>query len=54
MRATFFVNYLDGDATNLLARGTDGLPLSFAFKSDTYNIDFSDTRVVGEKNILVL
>jgi outer membrane receptor protein involved in Fe transport len=50
-RATFFVNLLDGDASNLLSRGTDGQPIEFAFKSDTYNLDFSNTVVAGTKNI---
>ena len=50
-RATFFLNALDGDATNLVSRGPTGLPLAFAFKSDTYNLDFSNTSVVGTKNI---
>ncbi|MCP4203035.1 MAG: TonB-dependent receptor [bacterium] len=50
-RATFFANLLDGDADNLLARGLDGMPIGFAFKSDTYNLDYSDTRVSGDNNI---
>jgi outer membrane receptor protein involved in Fe transport len=51
-RLTFFVNILDGDADNLLARGVDGQPLAFAFESETYNLDFADTRIFREKNIL--
>jgi outer membrane receptor protein involved in Fe transport len=51
-RATFFVNLLDGDASNLLSRGLDGQPIQFAFKSDTYNLDFSNTKVLGSNNIL--
>ena len=50
-RATFFVNLLDGDASNLLSRGLDGQPIQFAFASDTYNLDFSNTQVVGSNNI---
>lgn len=50
-RATFFANLLDGDARNLLVPGLDGQPLAFFFKSDTYNLDYSDTRVSGTKNI---
>jgi outer membrane receptor protein involved in Fe transport len=51
-RVTFFVNILDGDANNLLAVGPDGRPLAFAFDSETYNLDFADTRIFQEKNIL--
>lgn len=50
-RASFFLNLLDGDATNLLTVGVDGQPVAFDFKSDTYNLDFSDTRVLGSSNI---
>ncbi len=50
-RATFFVNQLDGDASNLLSRGPTGLPLQFVFQSDTYNFDISNTSVVGANNI---
>ncbi len=50
-RITFFVNALDGSADNLLAVGPTGLPLNFDFESQTYNIDYSSTKIVGEKNI---
>lgn len=50
-RMTLFTNLLDGDALNLLAIGPDGQPLNFAFQSETYNLDYSNTKVVGEKNI---
>jgi len=50
-RITFFVNLLDGDADNLLAIGLDGKPLGFAFESETYNLDYSNTKVSGTKNI---
>ena len=50
-RFTFFANLLDGDADNLLAVGVDGRPLAFSFESETYNLDYSDTRVSGTKNI---
>jgi outer membrane receptor protein involved in Fe transport len=50
-RATFFVNLLDGDAVNLLSRDITGQPIQFAFASDTYNLDFTNTEVFGESNI---
>jgi len=52
LRVSFFANLLDGNATNLLTRGLDGSPLDFAFQSDTYNLDFSNTNVVKGSNIL--
>ena len=51
-RATFFVNLLDGDASNLLSRDLNRQPIQFAFASDTYNLDFSNTKILGESNIL--
>ncbi|MDH3745117.1 MAG: TonB-dependent receptor [Acidobacteriota bacterium] len=51
-RATFFVNLLDGDALNLAAFGPDGELINFFFESQTYNLDYSDTRILGENNIL--
>ncbi|MEM7350549.1 MAG: TonB-dependent receptor [Acidobacteriota bacterium] len=50
--ANFFANLLDGEANNLLTVGTDGVPLLLGFESQTYNLDFSDTKVIGDKNIL--
>ncbi len=50
-RVTFFANLLDGNADNLLVPGVDRQPLAFAFKSDTYNLDYSDTRVSGTQNV---
>ncbi len=50
-RATFFINQLDGDAQNLAAFGPDGRLIDFFFESETYNLDYSDTRIAGEKNI---
>ncbi len=47
-----FANLLDGEASNLLTVGTDGLPLILGFESQTYNIDFSNTTIVGEKHVL--
>ncbi len=52
MRFTFFVNALDGDAINLLARDQQGQFLNFIFESQTYNLDFSNTTLLGERNVL--
>ena len=42
--------YLDGDATNLLTRATNGLPLGFRFINDTYNIDVSNSNQIGDRH----
>jgi outer membrane receptor protein involved in Fe transport len=50
-RLGFFVNNLDGEGDNLLTVGPDGRPLNLGFSSRTYNLDYSDTRVVADKHI---
>lgn len=47
-----FANLLDADSINLLTRGADGQPLGFAFSTDTYNLDVSNTTLAGSRNIL--
>jgi iron complex outermembrane receptor protein len=51
-RLGFFVNDLDGVGDNLLTVGPDGRPLNLGFSSRTYNLDYSDTRVFGEKHVV--
>ncbi len=51
-RIEIFGNFLNGSADNLLTRGIDGSPLHFAFDSKTYDIDLSNTTVLGMKHIL--
>jgi iron complex outermembrane receptor protein len=46
-----FWNGLDADSTNLLSRGVDGKFLPFAFVTDTYNFELSNTSVAGMHNI---
>lgn len=52
LQATAFVNVLDADSTNLLATGADGKPISFAFETKTYNVDVTNTTVVGGRHVL--
>lgn len=52
LRATAFANFLDADSASLLAIGLDGRPISFSFKTETYNVDLSNTSVLAEKHIL--
>ena len=45
-------SFLDGNAVNLLTRRADGVPLSFAFVTDTYDVDVSNTSTVGGRHTL--
>jgi outer membrane receptor protein involved in Fe transport len=47
----FFANFLEADSVNLLTRGADGQPLGFAFSTDTYHFDVSNTSVLGTSHI---
>ncbi|MGH9465496.1 MAG: TonB-dependent receptor plug domain-containing protein [Thermoanaerobaculia bacterium] len=47
-----FVNGLDGEASNLLTVGTDGRPLLLGFESQTYNLDYNETKGLAGKHIL--
>jgi len=53
LHSAFERNLLDGDAANLLTVGPDGLPLLLGFKSQTYNLEYTDTKVIGESHILL-
>ena len=50
LKANFFTNMLDGNATNLLAVGTDGKPIEFIFKNNTYDFEFGNVQALGTKN----
>ncbi|MEZ5331719.1 MAG: TonB-dependent receptor [Thermoanaerobaculia bacterium] len=50
-RAGLFVNVLDGDAINLLTFGPTGERLLLGFESETYNLDYSDTKVLHDSHI---
>ncbi len=51
LKANFFVNRLDGDATNLLAFGPTGAPIVFVFKNTTYDFEFGNAQAVGTKQV---
>jgi iron complex outermembrane receptor protein len=51
-RVAFFTNLLDGNASNLLARGPTGQPLPLAFHTKTFDVDASDVRALGTKHVL--
>ncbi|MEO8277518.1 MAG: TonB-dependent receptor [Thermoanaerobaculia bacterium] len=52
LHAGLFANFLSADSSNLVSVGTNGQPLGFKFSTDTYNLDLSNTSVVGTHNIL--
>jgi outer membrane receptor protein involved in Fe transport len=51
-RIAFFTNLLDGDATNLLARGPTGERLPLVFDTKTFDVEASDVRAIGTRHVL--
>ena len=51
-RVSFFVNVLDGDAPSLLTVDPTGMPIRFNFETETYNLDYSNTSILGGKHVL--
>ncbi len=52
MNVTAFVNILDGDASNLLSVSPTGAPLLLGFESQTYNVDVTNTSVLGGNHVV--
>ena len=52
MKLNFFVNLLNGDATNLLAVDIHGQPLLFQFKSQTYDVEFGDVKTFQQRHVV--
>lgn len=50
-RIAFFTNLLNGDASNLLARGPTGLPLPLIFDTKTFDVEASDVRTIGTSHV---
>ena len=51
-RISFFTNLLDGNASNLLARGLSGQPLPLSFDTKTFDVEASEVRAIGTRNVL--
>jgi iron complex outermembrane receptor protein len=51
-RVNFFANLLDGEAPALLAVGLDGQPITFLFDNKTYDVEVSNSSVIGTRHIL--
>jgi outer membrane receptor protein involved in Fe transport len=50
-RIAFFTNLLNGDASNLLAVGPNGLPLPLIFDTKTFDLEASDVRAAGTRHV---
>lgn len=51
-RLAAFVNALDGEAPNLLARDANGVPIQLDFKTQTYDLEAGYTHIVATRHIL--
>jgi iron complex outermembrane receptor protein len=50
-RVAFFTNLLNAEANNLLQVGPDGRPLPLNFDTKTFDIEASDVRTLGTRNV---
>src|SRR5262249_36060730 len=51
-RVAFFTNVLNGNGSNLLARGTNGLPLPLDFNTKTFDVEANDVKAFGTRHVL--
>jgi iron complex outermembrane receptor protein len=52
LRFNVFTNILRGDATALLSFGPDGLPLPFAFNTNSYDVELSNVNTLGTRQVI--
>ena len=52
LKFNFFTNLLNGDASGLLAIGTDGQPIPFAFDTQTFDFEIGNINTIGTRNVL--
>ncbi|HSC29515.1 MAG TPA: TonB-dependent receptor [Vicinamibacterales bacterium] len=53
LRANFFTNILNGDASNLLSISpTTGLPIPFEFKTNTYDFELSNVQAFAGRHVV--
>jgi iron complex outermembrane receptor protein len=52
LRFNVFTNQLNGDATGLLAIGTNGQPILFQFNTQTYDVEIGNVNTLGTSNVL--
>jgi iron complex outermembrane receptor protein len=52
LKFNVFTNQLNGDASGLLAIGTNGRPILFDFNTKSYDIEAGNISVIGTRNVL--
>jgi outer membrane receptor for ferrienterochelin and colicin len=52
LKFNVFTNQLHGDATGLLAIGTDGKPILFKFNTKTYDAEIGNINTIGTRNVV--
>jgi iron complex outermembrane receptor protein len=52
LRASFFTNVLDGDASNLLTRDVNFRPIGFDFETSTYDFEISNVNSLAGRHVL--
>jgi outer membrane receptor protein involved in Fe transport len=52
LRASFFTNILDGQATNTLARDVMGVPIAFDFQTNTYDFELTNVSTVAQRHVI--
>ena len=52
LQFNFFTNILNGDASALLAIGTDGQPIPFDFHTQTYDVELGNVNTIGTRQVI--
>jgi outer membrane receptor protein involved in Fe transport len=52
LRAAFFTNILDGNASNLLTRDVNLRPITFDFRTNTYDLEIGNVQSVAGRHVL--
>ena len=52
MKLAFFMNVLNGDATNLLSTDPLGQPIAFQFDTQTWDVEFGNVQTVAGRHVL--
>ena len=52
LRANFFTNVLDGQATNTLARDVRSVPIAFDFETQTYDFSLTNVASLADRHVI--
>jgi outer membrane receptor protein involved in Fe transport len=52
LKFNFFTNVLNGDASALLAVGTNGQPIPFDFHTATYDVELGNANTIGTRQVI--